>query len=83
MKRIGYALDTALENLQLSAADWGNWADVYQFVQAPNPAFVGANITPMALKQLQVNAMLIVDLNGGYVLSRAAAWIPVSRWIWT
>ena len=71
MKRIRSALDTALENLQLTAADWGNWADVYQFVQSPNPAFVNANITPVALKQLKVNAMLIVDLNGGYVSSSA------------
>jgi two-component system, NtrC family, sensor kinase len=71
MKRIGYALDRALEGLELSASDWGNWADVYQYVQAPNAAFVSANITPVAMKQLQVNAMLIVDLHGRYVLSAA------------
>jgi two-component system NtrC family sensor kinase len=71
MKRIGYALDTTLESLELTAADWGNWADVYQFVQSPNAAFVSANITPVAMKQLKVNAMLIVDLNGSYVLSSA------------
>jgi two-component system NtrC family sensor kinase len=71
MKRISYALDTTLERLELTATDWGNWADVYQFVQSPNVAFVNANITPVAMKQLKVNAMLIVDLNGGYVLSSA------------
>src|SRR3984957_17317004 len=71
MKRIGYALDRTLAGLELSAADWGNWADVYQYVRAPNAAFVSANITPVAMKQLQVNAMLIVDLNGRYVLSAA------------
>jgi two-component system, NtrC family, sensor kinase len=71
MKRIGYALDMTLDSLELTAADWGNWADVYQFVQAPNAAFVSANITPVAMKQLKVNAMLIVDMNGSYVLSSA------------
>ncbi|MGB6306807.1 MAG: CHASE4 domain-containing protein [Steroidobacteraceae bacterium] len=71
MKRIAFALDMTLESLQLTAADWGNWADVYQFVQSPNTAFVSANITPVAMKQLKVNAMLIVDLNGAYVLSSA------------
>jgi two-component system NtrC family sensor kinase len=71
MKRIGYALDRTLEGLELTAADWGNWADVYQFVQAPSAAFVSTNITPVAMKQLQVNAMLIVDLDGRYVLSAA------------
>jgi sensor domain CHASE-containing protein len=71
MKRIGYALDMSLESMELLAADWGNWADVYQFVQAPNLEFVNANITPAAMKQLKVNAILIVDLNGGYALSSA------------
>jgi two-component system NtrC family sensor kinase len=71
MKRIGYALDMTLESLELTAVDWGNWADVYQFVQSPNAAFVSANITPVAMKQLKVNAMLIVDSNGRYVLASA------------
>jgi two-component system NtrC family sensor kinase len=71
MKRIGFALDMTLESLELTAADWGNWADVYRFVQSPDAAFVKANITPVAMKQLKVNAMLIVDLHGRYVLSSA------------
>lgn len=71
MRRIEYALDSALENLELSAADWGNWADAYQFVQSRDPAFVAANITAIALKQLKANAILIVDMNGDYVASSA------------
>jgi two-component system, NtrC family, sensor kinase len=71
MKRIDYALDTTLENLQLSAADWGNWADVYQFVQSRSQEFAAANITPVAMKQLKVNVILIVDLQGSYVSSSA------------
>src|SRR5579863_96884 len=71
MRRIEYALDTALENLELSAADWGNWADVYQFVQSRNADFAAANITPVAMKQLRVNAILIADLKGAYVASSA------------
>src|SRR3984957_7335853 len=71
MKRIRFALDTTLESLEVTAADWGNWADVYQFVQSPSAAFVNANVTPVALKQLKVNAMLIVGLDGSYVVSSA------------
>ena len=40
-------------------------------MQSPNPQFVRANITPSALKQLQVNALMIVDLQGDIVLSSA------------
>ena len=71
MKRIDYALDQALETLRLTAADWGNWADVYNYVRAPNPEFLAANITPVALKQLRVNALLIVDRAGRVVLATA------------
>jgi two-component system, NtrC family, sensor kinase len=71
MKRIGYALDMTLDGLELSAADWGNWADVYRYVQSPSPAFVNTNITAAAMKQLQVNALLIIDLQGHVVLAGA------------
>ncbi len=71
MKRIKYALDLSLDTLALTAADWGNWEDAYRYVQAPDPQFVRANITPSALKQLQVNALMIVDRRGDIVLSSA------------
>ncbi|HEX3848113.1 MAG TPA: CHASE4 domain-containing protein, partial [Steroidobacteraceae bacterium] len=73
MKRIGYALDQTLESLELNAADWGNWSDLYQFVQAPNRAFVDANITAVGLKQLKVTGILIVDMSGNRVLSSSRA----------
>lgn len=71
MKRIEYALDLSLDTLALSAADWGNWQDAYRFVQAPDPQFIRQNMTSSALKQLKVNALMIVDLQGDIVLSRA------------
>jgi two-component system, NtrC family, sensor kinase len=71
MKRIDYALDMMLEGLSLSATDWGNWADAYQFVQDHNPEFEAANNTPVAMKQLKVNLLMIVDLNAQTVLSSA------------
>ena len=71
MKRIEYALDLSLDTLALAAADWGNWEDAYRYVQTPNREFVRANVTPSALKQLQVNALIIVDLKGDIVLSSA------------
>ncbi|HMK85040.1 MAG TPA: CHASE4 domain-containing protein [Steroidobacteraceae bacterium] len=69
MKRISYALDMSLDGLEVTAADWGNWQDVYRYVQVPNEEFVRANITPIAMKQLQVNALMIADLRGEVVVS--------------
>jgi len=71
MKRIRYALDMTLERLEYSAADWGNWVDVYRFVQNPDEEFVSTNLTRVSMKELQVNALLIVDLDGRIVSSRA------------
>jgi two-component system, NtrC family, sensor kinase len=70
MKRIEFALGQTLERLQLSATDWGNWADTYRFAADHNAAFIAANISPLALRQLQVNALLIVDGAGQIVLAR-------------
>src|ERR1700739_4946938 len=73
MRRIDYALDLSLDGLEVTAADWGNWDDVYRYVQAPNESFVRTNITPVALKQLQVDAVMIADLDGKVVRSSAGA----------
>jgi two-component system NtrC family sensor kinase len=64
MRRIDNALNITLDNIQMNAADWGNWVDAYKFVQGLNPDFVRTNFTTAALKQLQVNLVMLVDLGG-------------------
>jgi len=71
MRRIDYAFDLTLDRLALSAADWGNWEDTYRFVADHNPDHVRANVTTIGLKQLQVNAMLVIDLDGNIVMASA------------
>ena len=68
MRRIRNVLDLAFDRLALSATDWGNWADTYRFVQDHNRGYIADNITNVALKELNVNAMLVVDLDGNFVL---------------
>jgi two-component system, NtrC family, sensor kinase len=67
MRRIDYTLDRTLAELVVSATDWGNWADTYRFVQDHNQEFVAANITDLALRQLNVNLLLVVDRDGRFV----------------
>jgi sensor domain CHASE-containing protein len=68
MKRIRYAMDRSMEALQVTSLDWSNWADAYRFVQDRNPDFVRTNVTNASLKTLQINAMVLVDLEGRVVL---------------
>jgi two-component system, NtrC family, sensor kinase len=69
MMRIDYALERALDRLEISATDWGNWAETYQYVEDHNPRFVSANLTTVALRELGVNVLLIVDRRGRVVHS--------------
>jgi two-component system NtrC family sensor kinase len=64
MRRIDNVLNMALDSLQLNGADWGDWADAYEFVQGRNLDFAKINLTASALKQLQVNTVMLVDLKG-------------------
>jgi two-component system, NtrC family, sensor kinase len=67
MRRITYALEVSIDRLEVSAVDWGNWADTYQFVVDHDPGYVSTNLTKIALRQLGVNVFLIVDMNGNVV----------------
>src|ERR1700722_11350751 len=69
MRRIIYAFDKTLDRLAVSATDWGNWTDTYRFMEDHNQAYITDNVTQVALKQLNVNVMLLVDLDGKFVLS--------------
>jgi two-component system, NtrC family, sensor kinase len=71
IRRIDYALSLSLDQLQTDASDWGNWADAYQYVVDHNDRFARDNLTTIAIKQLDVNVLAIVDLDGRLVWSRA------------
>ncbi len=64
IRRVTYLLDRSLNQLELSATGWGNWADTYRFTQDHNRGYVTDNITAVALQQLDINLLAIVDATG-------------------
>jgi signal transduction histidine kinase/DNA-binding response OmpR family regulator len=70
MQRVNNALELRLEGLEVSAKDWGDWSETYAFVQDRNDGFTTANVTPASLKQIDVSAILIVNLGGEVILSK-------------
>jgi two-component system, NtrC family, sensor kinase len=70
MRRIEHALNQTLGQVAVASMDWGNWADTYRFAEDHNPQFVSSNITAAALKQLDVNALLIVNEDGKLLLAK-------------
>jgi sensor domain CHASE-containing protein len=71
MRRISFALDLVIDRIAVSATDWGNWADSYRFAHERNPDFITTDITNVALRQLMVNVLLIVDSDGSVVASKS------------
>jgi two-component system, NtrC family, sensor kinase len=69
-RRIEHGVGLTLDQLELSATDWGNWADTYQFSQDHNSAFIDQNMTPVGLKQLNINVMIVMDVTGRFLGSR-------------
>ena len=67
MRRINYALEESIGRLAVSALDWGNWSDTYQFVIDHNSQYVAANLTPIGLRNIGVNVFLIIDVHGNVV----------------
>jgi signal transduction histidine kinase len=73
MRRVRFGVGQALAGLQVSANDWGNWADTYRFMQDHNPGYVHENLAPAAMRQLHLTALAFIDLDGRVVISRALA----------
>ncbi len=64
MKRMDAGVSQALDGLQVSATDWGNWADTYRFMQDHNKDFSQENLNPIAMKQLHISALAFISLDG-------------------
>jgi sensor domain CHASE-containing protein len=71
MKRIDYGVHQSLNEIRVSATDWGNWKDTYEFIRDRNAQFGQDNLSEAAMKQLRLTALAFVDLDGNIVLSRA------------
>lgn len=64
MRRIDLAVQRGLEQLQQGATSWGNWADTYRFAKEGDQHFIDANLTPIGLKELAVDLVIVEDLEG-------------------
>jgi signal transduction histidine kinase len=71
MRRVQYGMDQTLDQLALTAGSWGNWTDAYRFAQDHNRTFVAEQVTAAGLTQLNINALLFVDLAGHILASDA------------
>jgi two-component system, NtrC family, sensor kinase len=70
MRRIQYAFEQSLDRLGVLAIDWGNWTLVYRFMQDRKIAAVEADITNANIREIGVNLVQVLDLDGNVVYLR-------------
>jgi two-component system NtrC family sensor kinase len=71
MTRIDFGVHQTLAGLEVSATDWGNWANTYRFIQDHNADYRSENLHPTAMKQLHLSALAFIDAEGNFVWSHA------------
>ncbi len=71
MRRVQYGMEQTLEQLSLTAGSWGDWSDAYLFAQDHNRKFIDQQVTAAGMKQVNINALLFIDLAGNILASSA------------
>ena len=69
MRRVQFALERTLTQLEQSAASWGNWTDAWRFAQDHNQTFITEQVTVAGLQQLKINTLIFSDLTGHFLAS--------------
>lgn len=55
------ALESQMNQLARTAADWAFWDATYQFIETLDKTYINENITPEAFKTLRLKGMLFYD----------------------
>jgi two-component system, NtrC family, sensor kinase len=66
MLRVAHTIDREIDLLSITAADNGNWAETYQFMQDRNPQFVVTNLSDDAIDIMRVNVVAFIAPDGRY-----------------
>ena len=71
MERVELAVERELQSLEANADDWGNWAEVWDYMRDHNQSFVRANLTDAAVKSLKADCVAVLGMDGHYEWNRA------------
>lgn len=63
-------IENELSGLALSAWDYGNWDETYQFAQDGNQEYIETNLSSASLSNLGINWMVVIDNSGNVIYSQ-------------
>ena len=61
------AVDAECRRVDVLITDWAQWDDAYEFMRTRSRTFVNSNLSPNILGDLDLAAMIFVDLDGNMV----------------
>ncbi|MGB7905549.1 MAG: CHASE4 domain-containing protein, partial [Steroidobacteraceae bacterium] len=61
MERVAQVVQRELDMISVSAGDYGNWVDTYQFMQDRKRAYIDINMTAESIQALNVNLIALLD----------------------
>jgi sensor domain CHASE-containing protein len=67
MDRVGNTITREIDLLSITARDYGNWLDTYEFMQDRNQDYIGTNLTEDSISTLRVNVMAFIDRDGHFI----------------
>jgi diguanylate cyclase (GGDEF)-like protein len=68
-EQIVQAVEADLSQLDISARDYGQWDQMYRYIKHPDQDFVAINFTPYSMASMEVDAVAILNAQGGLVFS--------------
>jgi signal transduction histidine kinase len=66
MQRVVLALEREQQALGALAADWGNWKDLWRYIQDHNADFAHTSLTDNAVRTVKANYMALIALGGRF-----------------
>lgn len=75
-----HVIQEQMQQLDGIVSDWAHWNDTYQYFLEPNAAYIQSNINDDTFRHLKVNAIFLVNLDGGVILKRGFDYITGRPW---
>ncbi len=72
VSRVIRAIDAECRRVDVLLSDWAQWDDSYEFMRTRSRTFVNSNLSPNILADLDLAAMVFIDLDGNIVEARVA-----------
>lgn len=74
LQLIRTAIEQQLSQLEGVTKDYAYWDEMIDFVKGSAPKLIDTNFSPQTFTNLKVNAILITDVNGKILFSKAMNW---------